>query len=104
MTDDAAIERVLMEADEYAADAADRDARPEPDRRLCDTPAPARAVAGRSPVSPVEPAKDGVRIQLHIQPRSRVDLVTGHTGRRKSVRVIGMDVEAVNRRLGLPTG
>ena len=98
-------------------------------------------------MSPVESTGDGVRIQLHIQPRasrselagvfgdalkirlksppvdgaandelvrflaealevprSRIELVTGHTGRRKTVRVAGIDVEDAGRRLGLATG
>ena len=95
---------------------------------------------------PVEPAGDGVRLRLHIQPRaartelggrfgdalkvrlksppvdgaaneelvrflaetlgvarSRVELVAGRSGRRKTVRVTGLSAEDAGRRLGLAT-
>ena len=94
----------------------------------------------------VETTGDGVRIQLHIQPRarrtelagafgdalkvrlksppvdgaaneelvrflaerlsvprSRVELVAGHSGRRKTVRVTGVSAVDAERRLGLAT-
>ena len=95
-------------------------------------------------MNPVEATGDGVRIQLHIQPRatrtelagpfgdalkvrvksppvdgaaneelvrflaealsvsrSALELVAGHSGRRKTVRVLGISVVDAERRLGL---
>ncbi|HEU5217501.1 MAG TPA: DUF167 domain-containing protein [Gemmatimonadales bacterium] len=98
-------------------------------------------------MNPVETTSDGIRIQLHIQPRAsrtelagrfgealkvrlksppvdgaanqelvrfiaevlrvpraRVELLAGHTGRRKTVRVTGIGAKDAERRLGLAPG